>query len=497
MRGFGMLMSLTVVWLYAIGAVTPPFMDGPAGAAWADDGGDGGDDGGGDGSDGADDGADDNDDGDDNSGRSRSGAGAGDGVGTGDIIRGLGRLFQGQPVQQRRAQRSPQSAPQPVPRPTQAPDEIVTRGLTDAQTAALVAQGYVVLERADLAGLNTTIRRLQVPPGIEVQEARDAIRALPNGQTADFNHYYRTGQDSAVISDAPDIPPDCDGLHCPALELVNWPRTPGPAGCGGPVILGMVDTGLNVDHEVLAGANVEVIRVAPDDYSPSAAIHGTAVAAILVGGPETRVPGLLSGVPLIAVDAFHKQAGDERADAFTLVQALDQLSVRGVQVINLSLAGPPNSLLEDTLSQLTRQRGIPIVAAAGNGGPRAQPAFPAAYDTVIAVTAVDRNGTAYRRAGRGPHVDLAAQGVDIWTAASVKGARWKTGTSFAAPYVTAAVALWLQHDPTLSPEAIRARLTSTANDLGPDGSDEIYGHGLLDLGGVCPGQAVPWPAATE
>ena len=47
MRGFGMLMSLTVVWLYAIGAVTPPFMGGPAGAAWADDGGDGGDDGGG------------------------------------------------------------------------------------------------------------------------------------------------------------------------------------------------------------------------------------------------------------------------------------------------------------------------------------------------------------------------------------------------------------------------------------------------------------------
>ena len=93
-----------------------------------------------------------------------------------------------------------------------------------------------------------------------------------------------------------------------------------------------------------------------------------------------------------------------------------------------------------------------MIAAAGNDGPRAEPAYPAAYDSVIAVTAVDRSGTIYRRAIRGAHVDLAAQGVEVWTAASVKGARWKTGTSFAAPYVTAAVALWLQHDPMLTPE---------------------------------------------
>jgi subtilisin family serine protease len=357
-----------------------------------------------------------------------------------------------------------------------------------------VTQGYVVLERADLVSLATTMRRFRVPEGTTIDAARDTIRALPGAEAADFNHYYRAGQDSAAVTDDA---PACNGLHCPALTLIDWPQALGPEGCGAPVTIGMVDTGLNTDHEVLAGADIDLTRIAPEDYTASAAIHGTAVAAILVGDSQTRVPGLLPGLPLVAVDAFHRTAGDERTDAFTLVRALDHLSERGVQVINLSLAGPPNTVLEDTLLQLTGQRRIAVIAAAGNDGPRAEPAYPAAYDTVIAVTAVDRNGTVYRRAIRGTHVDLAAPGVEIWTAASVKGARWKTGTSFAAPYVTAAVALWLQHDPMLTPEEIRARLIASAGDLGPDGLDETYGHGVLNLGGTCPGQAVFLPASAN
>jgi subtilisin family serine protease len=211
---------------------------------------------------------------------------------------------------------------------------------------------------------------------------------------------------------------------------------------------------------------------------------------LLVGNPDSRSPGLLPGLPLIAVDAFQKEAGDERADVFTLVRALDHLSRSGAEVINLSLAGPPNDVLEATLAQLEEQRGIVIVAAAGNGGPSAPPAYPAAYESVIAVTAVDRTGRAYRRAGRGDYVELAAQGVDVWTAASVKGARWKTGTSFAAPYVTAAAALWRQTHPEFTPAEIRAAMAQDARDLGSEGRDAIFGYGILDLGQACPGAAV-------
>jgi len=500
MRGFTIALLVLGGWIVALGATSIVSTSLIPSLAWADDGDGGGDGDGGD-SDGGDDGSSSSSSSDQGSSSGGRGGASHGGINSGEvdnpreIIRGLRRLFRGQPVELQRARRRP--APQPAPRPERAPAEIVARGLTDDQTTTLVIQGYVVLERADLVSLATTVRRFQVPDGTTLDAARDTIRALPGAEAADFNHYYRAGQDSAAVTPIAATAPACDGLHCPARALIGWPQALGPEGCGAPVTIGMVDTGLNADHEVLAGADIDLTRIAPKEYSASDAIHGTAVAAILVGDPQTRVPGLLPGLPLVAVDAFHRASGDERTDAFTLVRALDHLSERGVQVINLSLAGPPNTVLEDTLLQLTEQRRIPVIAAAGNDGPRAEPAYPAAYDSVIAVTAVDRGGTVYRRAIRGAHVELAAPGVEVWTAASVKGARWKTGTSFAAPYVTAAVALWLQHDPMLTPEDIRARLTASAGDRGPDGLDETYGHGILNLGGACPGRAVFTPASAE
>jgi subtilisin family serine protease len=492
MRGFAIALLALSGWFVAISAISVVPSSMIPSIAWADDG---------DGGDGDGDGGDDGDDGDGDDGASRGDGNSGGGVNSGEgtspreFIRNLRRIFRGQPAEPETARNSP--APQPAPRPERAPAEIVARGLTEDQTAVLVTQGYVVLERADLVGLSTTVRRFRVPEGTSLDVARDNIRALPGAEAADFNHYYRAGQDNTAVAEPPDAAPVCDGLHCPALDLINWPVGLGPTGCGVPVTIGMVDTGLNIDHKVLAGADIDLIRIVPEDYSASAAIHGTAVAAILVGDPDTRVPGLLPGLPLVAVDAFHRASGDERTDAFTLVRALDQLLERNIQVINLSLAGPPNAVLENTLLQLTEQRKIPVIAAAGNDGPQAAPLYPAAYDNVIAVTAVDRGGTVYRRAIRGAHVEISAPGVEVWTAASVKGARWKTGTSFAAPYVTAAVALWLQHDPKLAPEDIRARLAASAGDLGPDGLDETYGHGVLNLGGICPGEAALFPASVE
>lgn len=486
MRIFATRILFVIVWLSMMSVVSVLSIGLTPSLAWADDTGD--------------------DDGDDDSRSpsSRSGDGRRGAAAAVNSPRNILRsLFSGQAAQERRAQRpsapqpSPRTSPTPFPRPAFAPDEIVTRGLTDDQTTQLEAQGFIVLQQANLAVLGTVVRRFQVPNGLSLQDARDIIRALPNGETADFNHFYRTVEDDPAYVPVLDGARACDGLHCPARRLIDWPAGLAATGCGTPVIMGIVDTGLNIDHEVLASAEIDLTRIAPEDYSASGAVHGTAVAAILVGDPETRVPGLLPGLPLVAVDAFHKTAGDERADVFTLVRAVDHLAENGVQVINLSLAGPPNTVLEDILLQLTRERRIPVIAAVGNDGPRAKAAYPAAYENVIAVTAVDSSGTVYRRAIRGPHVELAAQGVEVWTAASVEGARWKTGTSFAAPYVTAAAALLLQQDPTLTPEEIRVKLTASARDLGTEGFDETYGHGLLDLGGVCPGEAMVMPVSME
>jgi subtilisin family serine protease len=126
-----------------------------------------------------------------------------------------------------------------------------------------------------------------------------------------------------------------------------------------------------------------------------------------------------------------------------------------------------------------------IVAAAGNGGPKAAPAYPAAYADVIAVTAVDRSKRAYRRAGRGEHIDLAAPGVQVWTAASISGGRPKTGTSFAAPFVTAAVSLLKAANDNASSADILAALGRSAEDLGEPGKDPVFGWGLINARAAC------------
>jgi subtilisin family serine protease len=150
----------------------------------------------------------------------------------------------------------------------------------------------------------------------------------------------------------------------------------------------------------------------------------------------------------------------------------------------MSLAGPANALLQRAVESAAAAD-VLMVAAAGNEGPRAGAVYPAAYPSVLAVTGVDRSRRAYRRAGQGEHIDISAPGVDVWTAASVSGARPRTGTSYAAPFVAAAAALWLARNAGARPDAVVASLTSTAEDLGDPGKDKVFGWGLLRPGPLC------------
>jgi subtilisin family serine protease len=145
-------------------------------------------------------------------------------------------------------------------------------------------------------------------------------------------------------------------------------------------------------------------------------------------------------------------------------------------VINISLAGPPNRLLEAVLARVN-QRGIPVLAAAGNAGPASEPLYPAAYESVVAITAVEAGGRVFRLANRGEYLDLAAPGVNIRHADSEGGYRVSSGTSFAVPFASVAVArLRVQHP---GGDAL-SQLYQSAFDLGPPGKDSIYGYGLLN-----------------
>lgn len=376
---------------------------------------------------------------------------------------------------------APPPAPPPPPVPRQRANELVAFALTDADIARLAADGFVVAERITLAILGGEAVRLLVPPGTDLAAGRLAVLDVAPAAVVDVNTVYAPSAAS------------CAGLACAQLALVAWPDAARPpATCGEGLTVAVIDTGINPDHDTLAGKDVTLLPLLGATERTSRASHGTAVAALLVGsGVDARVRGLLPRASVIAVDAFENDPhGRPLSDAFRIAAALDLVQTHAPVVVNLSLAGPPNALVERALEAVSAA-GTMLVAAVGNEGPHAPPRYPAAYATVVAATAVDADRRIYRRAGRGAHVDFAAPGVGVWTAASVRGARQKTGTSFAAPFVTAALALGHARGAAGQAEAVDL-LKSSAVDLGEPGHDPVFGWGLINASALCDGAA---PAA--
>jgi subtilisin family serine protease len=194
---------------------------------------------------------------------------------------------------------------------------------------------------------------------------------------------------------------------------------------------------------------------------------------------------LLPEARIVAVDAFYRDGGTaDRTDVISLVGAIETLATRGVRVMNLSLSGPSNEVLQKAIAS-AQAKGIVIIAAAGNNGAGAEPSYPAAYPGVVAVTAVDQELNVYRRATRGAYVDLAAPGVNVWTASLQGSGTWRTGTSYATPFVSAAAALLLASDPELPPSTVQTRLEENTRDLGKPGRDPIFGYGLIQMSALC------------
>jgi subtilisin family serine protease len=126
-----------------------------------------------------------------------------------------------------------------------------------------------------------------------------------------------------------------------------------------------------------------------------------------------------------------------------------------------------------------------LVAAAGNAGPQAPPAYPAALPSVIAVTAVDKDEAIMPQANRGDYIAFAAPGVRIWTPGGDGLGVYRTGTSFAAPFVAAAVVAERMAGVPADADALRRRLAARSIDLGAPGKDPVFGYGLIQATGSC------------
>lgn len=328
----------------------------------------------------------------------------------------------------------------------------------------LSREGYVFDSVTDLPSLGLRLAEVSAPASFDISVAREGIYDVVGDDRAevDLNHFYTAGVPDASAADSGISPRE-------ALEIPD--RLADRA-----LRIGVIDSAVDTGHSSLAKASIETKRFTRTNGDlPS--FHGTAIASLFVANEEGLM-GLVPNSTLYAAAVF--ETDDEKgeiASTISLVKSLDWLLQAEVDVINLSLTGPPNRLLEVAINKVS-STGVVVLAAAGNDGPMASPRYPAAYSSVVAVTAVDSRGRAFRLANRGDYLALAAPGVNLRHALAGGGYTTSSGTSFAVPFVSTVAALLKQE---AAEDDVVARLYASALDLGEPGRDEVYGYGLLTI----------------
>jgi hypothetical protein len=331
-------------------------------------------------------------------------------------------------------------------------NEVVALSPSQAALDGARAAGFGIGRTRTLEGLDVSIVVLQAPAGMSIRRALERLRREDPEGTYDYNHVYL---ESGEVGEG--SPPS-------GAVSLNTPATAAK--------VGLIDSGLQRAHPVFSGVTVHE-HGCTGGAIPSA--HGTAVASLLVGQGDV-FHGAAPGAELFAADVYCGLATGGALDA--VAEAFAWMSREKVPVINISLVGPANVLLEQVVRVVTA-RGHIVVAAVGNDGPSAPPLFPAAYPEVVAVTGVDGRDRVLVEACRGKHVDFSAPGANMSAASIDSPFGVVRGTSFAAPIVAGLLARQLSAINKAQADAAVAALVVQATDLGARGVDKIYGNGLV------------------
>jgi hypothetical protein len=300
-------------------------------------------------------------------------------------------------------------------------------------------QDFTIVSRETIDGLDIEVVRLTVPPGNTLAQAERSLRAmLPEATISADTLYFQAGGSVGSMR-AGDLPSD--------------DRPPADAKLAAPI--GVIDGAPGTRTKIAAMRGFA-------EGAPYPSNHGSAIVSLLAyaGARNVRV-----------ADVYGTDIAG--GSALAIARALGWLTQDGAKVVAISLVGPRNALLEKAVIS-AQSRNVIIVAAVGNDGPAAPPAYPASYRGVIAVTGVDGRNHALIEAGKALHLDYAAPGADL-RARNAKGKSVKVrGTSFAVPLVAARAAI---HGGDKS--RIIAGLDGEAIDLGKKGPDDTYGRGLI------------------
>jgi hypothetical protein len=292
---------------------------------------------------------------------------------------------------------------------------LVTIDPTRAALAAARKAGFTVIatERDPVIGTNMTV--LNIPRGLTTPAAMTLIRRASPTLIVEFDHVFE---------------PAGGALAASSIALA---ASTAAVSANGRPLIGMIDGGV-AQSPALDSASIEQKGFAGP---PQATGHGTAIASLIVGS-NGKFQGAAPGAALLVGDVY---GGNPAAgSALAIVKAMSWIAANRPSVINVSLVGPRNRIVERAVSAV-QARGIKVVAAIGNDGPAAPPLYPASQPGVVAVTGVDGDNRALAEAGKPLHLDYSAPGADMAAALPGKGYANVRGTSFAAPLVSARLAL--------------------------------------------------------
>jgi len=304
-------------------------------------------------------------------------------------------------------------------------------------------------------------------PGVELAEL-DGIGGvagpIPNDPSFDLQWGMHNVEPPPAVADADIDAPEAWAIH---------------NGLGGSVIIAVVDSGITPHVEfadrLLTGRNTN--DPATPDYTLDDCPHGTHVAGILAAGGNNGVglAGVSWGASLMPVRVVDGCTGTESQCAAGIRWAADN----GAHICNLSLQYYTGTQALRNAVNYAYGRGVVLIAAAGNDH-GATIAFPASFPNVMAVTASNNRDELAGFSNYGNEADISAPGDDIWSTWIGNGYMRQDGTSMATPHVSGVAALMKSYVPDLTNSRIRFLLTSTADDLGPEGWDVEFGHGRVN-----------------
>ncbi|MFS0656431.1 S8 family peptidase [Bacillus sp. 179-C3.3 HS] len=245
------------------------------------------------------------------------------------------------------------------------------------------------------------------------------------------------------------------------------------------VKIAVLDSGIDAKHEDLHVTGGVSFVPTESDPLVDPHEHGTHVAGT-IAALDNKV-GVVGVAPKASI--YSVKVADQNGDGYYswIVQGIQWAIENDMDVINISMGGANESEALKEAVDAAYEKGILIVASAGNAGSYGSLNtidYPAKYSSVMAVASVDQRNQRAFDSSVGEEVEVSAPGVATLSTIPGNEYGYKSGTSMASPHVAGAAAVILSKHPNLTNEEVRDRLTKTATKLG---EPFYYGAGLVNI----------------